>query len=328
MRADGSVGAVDGRVRPWRMLVVVVVWGSCFLLLDWGVRGGSVLWFVTWRALIAALALGSFGLINRRRAAATIPPLSAPTWGLIGVLGMLNVAVAFAAMVASVGAVTTGAASVLGNAQALLVVLPAWWLFGERPRLAEIAGVATGFGGLMLVAGSAGGGRGAWLALLAAAAIAAGALLARRLDAVDVVVVGAGQFLIGGAILAVAAGIADGSPLHGLSVRFVVAAFALALPGTALPYVLWFAELRRASITVVTSWTLLVPVVGVALGALVLGESLSPRQVAGTALVVAAMVLVATSGRRHSERLVCWQQSGCSLVCERSGDLSPGGESA
>jgi probable blue pigment (indigoidine) exporter len=100
----------------------------------------------------------------------------------------------------------------------------------------------------------------------------------------------------------------------------------LALPGTALPYVLWFSELRRASITAVTSWTLLVPVVGVVLGVLVLGESWSARQVAGTALVVAAMVLVVNSGRRRSERLACWQQSGCVLVRDRSDDRCAGGE--
>lgn len=52
--------------------------------------------------------------------------------------------------------------------------------FWEQPRVLEIIGVAIGFGGLTLIVGPAGGGRGAWLALLAAATIAAGALLARR----------------------------------------------------------------------------------------------------------------------------------------------------
>jgi len=319
------VGAVDGQVRPWRMLVVALAWGSCFLLLDWGARGGSALWFVTWRALISGLALVCVGVVSRRATTTTMPPLSLPTWGLIGALAVLNVTAAFAAMAISIGAVSTGVASVLGNAQALLVVLPAWWLFGERPRFPEIGGVAIGFGGLMLLAGSAGGGRGAWLAVLAATAIAAGALLARRLDAVDVWVLGAGQFLIGGAILAAVAAIGGESPLTGWSVHFVIAVVALALAGTALPYALWFTELRRSSITAVTSWTLLVPVVGVVLGVLVLGESLTARQIGGTALVVAAMVLVARSGRRHSARLACWQQSGCSMVSPISNDRSPGG---
>jgi drug/metabolite transporter (DMT)-like permease len=58
-----------------------------------------------------------------------------------------------------------------------------------------------------------------------------------------------------------------------------------------------------------TSWTLLVPVVGLVLSVLVLGESLTVKQVLGTAIVVAAMALVAKSGRPHSDRLARWQQN-------------------
>jgi probable blue pigment (indigoidine) exporter len=72
---------------------------------------------------------------------------------------------------------------------------------------------------------------------------------------------------------------------------------ALALGATALPYVLWFAELRRASLTSVTAWTLLVPVVGVVLGVLVLGEGVTLTTGIGDAIVVAALVLVAYSSR-------------------------------
>ena len=305
---------MNARVRPSRMLVVALGWGSCFPLLDWGVRGSSVLWFVTWRAVIAGLALLCGVAVRRRGRGDHVVSWSFSMWGLVAALAILNVTVGFAAMAATVTAVTAGVASVLGNAQALLVVLPAWWLFGERPRVIELAGVAVGFAGLMLVAAPTGDVRGAWLALLAAAAIAAGALLARRLAAVDVLVLGAAEFLIGAAILAVAAVVIDGSPLNGLSTRFVSAVMLLALAGSALPYALWFGELRRASITAVTSWTLLVPVVGLVLGVLVLGESLTVWEIVGSALVVAAMALVATAGRAPCNRLRCWQHSGCALT--------------
>jgi probable blue pigment (indigoidine) exporter len=166
----------------------------------------------------------------------------------------------------------------------------------------------------MLVAAPAGAGGGAWLALLAAASITAGTLLAHRLAAVDVFVLGAGQFLIGAAIIGVIAAVVDGSPLHGLTIRFVAGVLMLALPGTALPYVLWFAELRRASITAVTAWTLLVPVVGVVLAVVVSKESLTAGEATGNAIVVVAMVIVVRSGRSPCDRLRCWQQSGYTLT--------------
>ncbi|MBI2696116.1 DMT family transporter [Mycobacterium nebraskense] len=306
-----------GRVRPLRMLVVALAWGSCFPLLKWGLRGQSVLWFVTWRAALTGLALLGVSLISRRRRAVQAPVFTVSAWGLISALAVLNVALAFAAMGASVTAMAPGIASVLGNAQALLVVLPAWWLFAERPRVLEVVGVAVGLGGLMLAAGPTGAGRGAWLALLSAAAVAAGAVLARRLAAVDVLAVGAGQFLIGAVFLAVAAVLVDGSPVRGWSVSSLVTVVTLAVVGTALPYVLWFTELRRASITAVTSWTLLVPVVGVAASVLAFHEALTARQWIGDAVTVAALALVAQSGRSGTDRLERWQQTGCE-ICPRA----------
>lgn len=284
------------RPRPWRMLVIAVAWGSCFLLVDWGLDGMSALWFVTWRAAIAGLTLLALSAVTRRHGLSA-PPVTPATWGLIGVLALINVAVAFAAMAESTASVTTGVATVLANSQPLLVVLPAWGLFGERPRPAEIAGVALGFAGLLFIAVPSGSARGAGLALLAAVGIAAGALLARRLVDVDVISLGAWQFLLGGVALAVIAGVIDGPPTVGMSVRSVVAVLLLGVAGTALPYVLWFTELRRASITAVTSWTLLVPVVGVALGVIVLGERLTTAEIVGGMIVVFALAVVANAGR-------------------------------
>ncbi|MDE1673298.1 MULTISPECIES: EamA family transporter [Nocardia] len=72
---------------------------------------------------------------------------------------------------------------------------------------------------------------------------------------------------------------------------------ALALAATALPYPLWFGELRRASLTAVTAWTLLVPLVGVVLGVVVLDEPLTLAGVIGDVIVVAGLAVVAHATR-------------------------------
>jgi MerR family regulatory protein len=56
------------------------------------------------------------------------------------------------------------------------------------------------------------------------------------------------------------------------------------------------------------------PVVGLVLGVLVLGESLTVWEVVGSTAVVAAMALVARAGRAPCDRLRCWQQSGHALT--------------
>jgi drug/metabolite transporter (DMT)-like permease len=62
---------------------------------------------------------------------------------------------------------------VLANAQPLLIVLPAWWLFGERLSTRAGIALAVGFTGLIVVALPGGGGSGALLSLLAATAVTA-----------------------------------------------------------------------------------------------------------------------------------------------------------
>nr|WP_280475319.1 DMT family transporter [Nocardia asiatica] len=275
---------------------MVVAWGSCFVLIVWGIRDAPVLWFAALRALVAGVALLVAAVVAGR--VALLVPRGLTAWSLIGVLALLNVTVAFGAMFASITGVTTGVAAVLSNSTPLLVVLPAWWLFDDRPRLIEIAGVAVGFGGLLIVAAPSGAGRGGGLALLAAAGIAAGALLARRLSGIDLLVLGAWQFLLGGAALAGLAAVVEGPPTTIVwSSRFALALVVLALAATALPYLLWFGELRRASLTSVTAWTLLVPVVGVALGVAALDEPLTLAGMIGDAIVVAGLAVVACATR-------------------------------
>ena len=54
----------------------------------------------------------------------------------------------------------------------------------------------------------------------------------------------------------------------------------------------WFIEVQRASLASVTAWMLLVPVVGVVLGVLVLGERLTGWTAAGVLIVLASLVVV------------------------------------
>lgn len=122
--------------------------------------------------------------------------------------------------------------------------------------------------------------------------------MSRRLSGVDLLALGAGQFLLGGAALALIAVLIEGPPTAiTWSVRFVSVLGVLALAATALPYLLWFTELQRASLTSVTAWTLLVPVVGVALGVVLLDERVTMVGGLGDAIVLAALAVIAYANR-------------------------------
>ena len=211
---------------------------------------------------------------------------------MVSGLALTNAAVAFGAMFASVAELATGIAAVLANTQPLLIVLPAWWLYGERVRPMALVALAVGFGGLVLVGAASGSGRGAGLSILAAVAITAGTLWSRRLAGIDVVWSTAMHFIEGAVMLSLVALALEGTPTISWTPGFVGIVLALGSFGTAIPFVLWFQETLRAPLAAVSAWTFLVPVFAVVLGAALQGERPSGQVAAGLALVLVSLGFV------------------------------------
>lgn len=287
--AQGAHAVLGGGLRsprPARMLWITAAWGACFVAIEWGLRDAPVLWYAALRALVAGGALVALAAAQRRRI-----PHRRRDWARIALLGLVNVTAAFAAMFAGVAGLATGTAAVLANAQPLLILLPAWWLYGERLSLRATAGIAIGFTGLIVVAVPGGGGTGAGLSLLSAAALTAGTLLSRRLNDIDVIVATGWHLLVGGAVLAGIAVVAEGPPAINWTPRFIFSLLFLALVGTASTTVAWFTEARQSRLDVLTAWTFLTPVFGIVLSAAASGALPSGWTAVGLAAVLGAMWL-------------------------------------
>lgn len=266
------------------MLWITLALGMCFLGVRWGLRDASLIWFAALRALLGGAALAAVVVLQGRPI-----PRSRASWAGIASLGVVNVSIAFAAMFAGIAGLATGTAAVLANAQPLLILLPAWWLYRERVSPRAVVALVVGFGGLLVVAVPGGGGSGAALSLLAAAAVTAGTLMARRLGGLDVVVVSAAHLLIGGAVLAIAAVIIEGPPQIAWTPRFVAVLAFLGLVATAATTLAWFTETQRCPLSSLTPWMFLVPVIGVVIGIVVLGERPDVWTVSGIVLVLLSM---------------------------------------
>lgn len=272
------------------MLWVTAAWGACFVTIRWGLRDAPVLWFATLRALVAGLALLALATAQRRPR-----PAGARSWWLISLLAVTNASIAFAAMFAGVDGLATGTGAVLTNAQPLLVLLPAWWLYGERVTARTSLGLVVGFAGLLVVAVPGGGGSGAWLSILAAGAITTGTLLSRRLENVDVVQTVGWHFLIGGTVLAIVAAAIEGVPRIHWTLRFGLSLAFLALVGSAWAFWAWFTETLRAPLGQLAAWTFLTPVFGIVFGLLLTDERPAGWTVAGMVLVLASLWTVVRS---------------------------------
>ena len=286
------------RPKPLRMLWVTAAWGACFVAIQWGLRDAPVLWFAALRAIVAGVVLLAAAGAQHRPV-----PSGGRAWGLIAVLGLVNVTLAFAAMFGGVAGLATGTAAVLANAQPLLILLPAWWLYGEAVSGRTAGALVVGFTGLVLVAVPGGGGSGAALSLLAAVAITGGTLLARRLGGLDVIMATGWHFVIGGAALSVLAAAVEGAPVIAWTPRFVASLAFLSLVGTALTTVVWFIEARRTRLDILSAWTFLTPVFGIVLAAVLLGERPAGWTATGLAAVLVAMWVVLRPGPRLDDRL-------------------------
>lgn len=282
-------GALIRRPAPLRMLWITAALGACFLIVRWGLRDAPLLWLAALRALIGGSALAVVAAVQRRPL-----PVSSRTWGEIGMLGLVNVSLAFWAMFAGIAGLATGTAAVLANAQPLLILLPAWWLFGERVTARAGAALAVGFGGLLVVAIPGGGGSGALLSLVSAAAVTAGTLMVRALGGVDVVVVSAGHLLIGGVVLAGVALVVEGGPDIAWTPRLIVVLAFLGLVATAATTLAWFVETQRCPLSSLTPWMFLIPVFGLLIGVIVLGERPDAWTVTGIVLVLVSMRVALT----------------------------------
>lgn len=274
------------------MLWITAAWGGCFVAIRWGLRDAPVLWFATLRSVVAGLVLLAIGLAQRRP-----HPVGTRTWSLIGLLALSNSSVAFAAMFAGVDGLATGTAAVLANAQPLLILMPAWWLYGERVSGRTAIGMLLGFLGLLLVALPGGGGTGAWLSVLAAVAITAGTLFSRRLTGVDIVQATGWHFLVGGVVLAVVASGVEGMPAIRWTPSFVLVLAFLAVVGTALAFLAWFQEVQRCALGPLAAWTFLTPIFGAAFGLILTDERPGAWAAAGIAVVLLSLWTVMRASR-------------------------------
>ena len=223
-------------------------------------------------------------------------PTGRAAWTRIAVIGVLA-ALYQSCYFTAVALTSVALATLVTIGTAPVIVLGVYRVTGRRSgRLAPVAaclaltglgllvGLPSGFSETAVLA-SAG------MAVLAAAGFAAVTLIgARPVPGLDELTVTGFGFTLGGLILMPLA-----AALGGLSFRLgpeaVGLLVALGLGPTAVAYTLYFRGLRTAAASTATLLTLLEPLTGAILAALVLGQRLSTTGMAGAAILAAAVLV-------------------------------------
>lgn len=249
--------------------------------------GANVTGVLAARFTIAGLLLAAVMLATRRPWPRGRALIVAIAMGAVGYAG--QAALFFAAL----GHASAGLVALLLYAYPTLVVLLSAALLGERLTLARVALLAASFAGLALTLG-AGQGTATGIALgLGAAAvysvyILVGARELRDTDALASTTV----ICLAAAVVLLAFALVGEPRLPGVWWGWA-ALVAIAVVSTVVSVLAFFAGLKRVGPATAAIVSTLEPVVTVALAWLLLGERLTPLQLAGGAVVLGCAALLA-----------------------------------
>ena len=247
-----------------------------------------------WGGLLRALPAGLLVLLISRRL-----PTGAWWWRSL-LLGTLNVGGFFVLIYVAGQRLPSSIASTLMSLAAAVMMLLAWLLMRQRPRLASVLGAIVGIAGVVLMLGVGGGpvdpvGVAASLGAMLASSL--GFVLTARWGAdVPALAMTSWQLVGGSLVLLPFAVLIEGAPPV-LTVPSALGFAYVTLVATALAYVAWFTGLRRLTPAVVGIVGLLNPLTGVLLGVLIAGEAFGAAQVIGFVLVLAGIVVGVLPGR-------------------------------
>ncbi len=261
-----------------------VVWGSTYIVTTEALAGWPPLPVALLRALPAGLLL----LLLVRRLPEGI------WWPRSALLGALNFSVFWVLLFVSAYRLPGGVAATVGAIQPLIVVLLSRALLGTPIRALVVLAALCGIGGvamLVLAPGAALDPLGVAAGLGAAVSMAAGVVLTRRWQPpVPALTFTAWQLAAGGVLLLPAV-LWLQPAVPAVSTASLLGLAWLGLVGAALTCILWFRGIARLGPTVAAPLALLSPVAAVLLGWAGLGQTLTPVQMAGMAVVVASIAL-------------------------------------
>lgn len=274
------------------LLLLGAVWGASFLFIKIGVSELAPVSLVALRVGTAALLL--LGLLFARGLRL---PRSWRLWGHFVFTGFVGLVVPYMLITWGEQSIPSGMAAILNATTPLFTLLLAYvWTREEALSGLRLLGVAIGFAGVVVAVGvedlnlSNASTQGQLAVLVAAAAYGVNGVYSRRaFRGLPPLLPATGQMTTAALMITPFALASHGFPMP--SAHVWAAVLALAVPSTALAYVLLYWLIERVGATRSSMVTYLLPPFALVYGALFLGEPIALSALAGLALVVLGILL-------------------------------------
>jgi O-acetylserine/cysteine efflux transporter len=277
-------------------LAIMLMWGMNFVMAKIGLHHWPPIFFVMLRfALVAAFLLPFVRLPKGRML---------QIFALSVVLGTLHFPMMFTAM----AELDAGTTAVLVQLQVPFAALLAHFIFKDRLGWRSIVGMALAFAGVLLITGEPrmfGHMFAVGLVVIAAFMFAIANIQMKKLGDVDGNALNAGIGLFAAPqLLAISLALESGQleAMREVTWEAMGALLYQVVIMVIISYALWYRLLRKYSVSQVMPLTLLLPILGVASGALLLDEPMSwQKSVGGLLTVLGVGVIVIRRGARVAE---------------------------
>jgi drug/metabolite transporter (DMT)-like permease len=283
------------------LLLLSALWGASFIFIRVAVAGLGPFVLVELRVGLAAAGLALSAALLRR-----LPKLRV-RWRQFALLGLVNVAIPFSLISAAEINLTASLAAILNSTTVMFTAIVAAVWMGDALTARKVFGVVLGIIGVTVLVG--------WdpMAVDWAVILSVGAMLVASLG-YALGSVYAKRTFVGSSPLAIATGQLTAAsllmlPLAAVSVPderpstiVVLSVLGLALPSTALAYMLYFRLISNVGPTSTSTVTLLVPLFGLVFGVLLLDEPVGLGTLAGLILILSSVTLITGLGFGSKEK--------------------------
>lgn len=286
------------------LMATAIMWASAFIAIKIAVPEVGPLWLATIRVVIGAIILAPYAIYK-----GIIWPNSARLWVLVIAMAVLNVVIPFFLISWAELTIDAGVTSLLMGIGPFLALVGSH-IFTDDDKIngRKALGVALGFFGVLIIVGwdalNQLGGR-HLLAQLAAMAgcfcyVTAGIII-RRID-IPPTRLAFLALAIGTSILIPIASLVDGQPNWAMNSNAALALIYLGVFPTGIAYILRFYLIHKVGYTTFSMSVNMIPVFGILLGFLILGEPLRPEVLIALVFVLAGLFVMRSGATPKVEK--------------------------
>jgi drug/metabolite transporter (DMT)-like permease len=264
------------------------LWGSSYLFIKIAVEGMSPLMVVATR-----LFFGSLLLLMVIRLRGLPLPRDQAMWGHLVFMAVVGIVIPWTLISWGTQHIDSGLAAVLSSTTPFFTILFVVVAFRvERLTVPRVLGLVLGFTGVAILTGTdvtqiaSASVQGQLAVLLSSIAYGLGFAYARRYVRGDAIVLAGCQIGLAFAIMLPLA-LALGNPAESeFTPARVGSVLALGLLTSGVAYIIYYRLIADIGATMASYATFLIPIVGLALGWLVLGEVIGPQSILGVAFIL------------------------------------------